>query len=522
MPWRPAEGESFPSLGWALLDWFAAYLRVPAGRKYAEPLVMDGWQVEALVRWFALDPRTGRFIYRRCNLELAKGIGKSPFAAAWAIAELVGPVVFDGWDAFGQPVGKPAIAPEVQVVATSEDQTGNTWSHAYEMLRESPAVAEYKIDVNLGKITLVGRRGLIEPVTSRASSRHGAPITAAVLDETHLLLPPTGVELANVVRDNLRKNGGRSMETTNAYEPGVNSVAEQTSKAAKKSPRGFLHIRSGAPFEVKDPKDEAQLRPALEHIYASAPWVDVETLVEDCMADDMTPLRIRRWFLNESVASEARLVPEELLVRRVVEGELLADGSLRRDATALTAVHMVTGRAYLLGFWQRGLLDGREWEVPRGQVMETCGAVFDRFSVAKMLYDPAYWREEMASLQQQFGKDLVRPFGTTSNRQVHDAVEALEDGFRNGTVTLDAGTDEDESVHTVEKAAILLAHVQATHVIFSTVGNHRFKNVSKPEDGRRVDACSGLLYANKARLEAMQAGWEPESAPEPFVLFARR
>ena len=35
-----------------------------------------------MVRWFALDSTTGRFIYRRADLKLATGKGKSPWAAA--------------------------------------------------------------------------------------------------------------------------------------------------------------------------------------------------------------------------------------------------------------------------------------------------------------------------------------------------------------------------------------------------------------------------------------------------------
>lgn len=517
MGWVPAEGETFPSLGWVLLDWFAEYLRVPAGPMYGQPLVMQGWQVDAMVRWFAIDQHTGRFLYRRCDLELAKGKAKSPTAAAWAIAELCGPVVFDGWDAHGQPVGRPQTAPEIQIVATSEDQTGNTWSHTLEMLRGSPAVDQFAIDVNLGKVTLVGRRGLIEPVTSKASSRHGAPITAAVLDETHLMLPPTGVELANVVRDNLRKNAGRSMETTNAYEPGLDSVAEQTAKAAAKRPKGMLHIRDTAPFEVVDPKDPDELRPALDYIYRDTPWVDIETLLEDCMSDDMTALRIRRWFLNETVASESRLVDEELFAKVVQPHEDLEDGaplavgfdgSVRRDATALVGVHMVTGRAYLLGYWQRPLSAPKDWEVPRGEVMQTIALVHDRWQVAKALWDPAYWREELSSAQQQFGKDKVRPFGTSSNRGVNDAIEAMTSGFRGGTLTLDDGVDHQ----------VLVAHVQAAHLVFHTVANKCYANLTKPEDGRRIDCAAALLYANQARLEAQRDGWEPAKAVAPFVL----
>jgi hypothetical protein len=47
----------------------------------------------------------------------------------------------DGWDAAGQPVGKPwstMLTPLVHIAAVSEEQTNNTWQPLLEMLREGP------------------------------------------------------------------------------------------------------------------------------------------------------------------------------------------------------------------------------------------------------------------------------------------------------------------------------------------------------------------------------------------------
>jgi hypothetical protein len=72
--------------------------------------------------------------------------GKSPLLAAMACAEALGPVVPDGWDADGQPVGKPwseVRTPLVHIAAVSEQQTRNTWTPLLEMLRDGPACDEY-------------------------------------------------------------------------------------------------------------------------------------------------------------------------------------------------------------------------------------------------------------------------------------------------------------------------------------------------------------------------------------------
>lgn len=524
--WRGASYEGEPcSLGWDLVDLAEATLRVPSGPDTGKPLVLADWQAEIVVRMYAVNPRSGRFVYERLYLEAIKGSGKSPMGAVLAFLELVGPVMFDGFDAQGEPVGRPRQAPWLQMAAVAEDQTENVYGAFRQMLAESPAIADYGIDLGLTRVYLTGRPGKVEPVTSAAGTREGQPITFALLDEPWLWTPQnSGKKLAATLRRNVAKMGGRWAELTNAFEPGVGSVAEETAKAAEKD-RSILVVRWEAP-PVKDAKDPVELRPALAKVYERCPWVDVESVLSYCLAPDTDPVEVRRFFLNHRVAAEARLFPEDLLRERVLPGELLEDreplavgfdGSLRRDATAIVGVHMVTGRAYLLGFWQRGLLDSREWEVPRGDVMETLAVIFDRWQVAKNLWDPAYWREEMATCQQLYGKDRVRPFGTTSNRQIHEAIEAMESALRGATLVIDGGCDEDGSPHDEAKAAIFVQHLQAAHVTYQTVGSRRFKNVAKPDDGRRIDAAAALLYAHTARLEALRDGWAPKVAPVPYI-----
>ena len=176
--------ENTPSLGWELLDWYETYLRVPSGPSYGKPLRLTDEQARFVVRWYQVD-RRGRFLFRRGASRRVKGWGKSPLLAAWAIGELAGPVLFNGWDADGRPVGKPWPTPWVQIAACSEDQTGNTYSAAYAMLADSPALDDFGIDLGRTKAFLSKKPGcVIEPVTASAGSREGQPITAGVLDET--------------------------------------------------------------------------------------------------------------------------------------------------------------------------------------------------------------------------------------------------------------------------------------------------------------------------------------------------
>src|SRR5262249_28225418 len=131
-------------------------------------------------------PITGRRRYRRGVISRPRGWGKSPFLAALACVEALGDVVPDGWNADGQPVGRPwatVRTPLVQIAAVSETQTKNTWVPLLEMLAGGPAVDDFPglepMDtfVNLP-------RGRIEPIASSARSVKGNRAVFAVLDQT--------------------------------------------------------------------------------------------------------------------------------------------------------------------------------------------------------------------------------------------------------------------------------------------------------------------------------------------------
>ena len=128
MPWVSGTEWTEPerTLGWLVADWAEEFLRVPGGAQFGQPMVLTGWQLRALADWYALDV-DGRWLFRRGQIRMAKGTGKSPLAAVVALAELCGPVVFDGVDAHGDPVGRPREAPLVQIAAATEDQGQNTY-----------------------------------------------------------------------------------------------------------------------------------------------------------------------------------------------------------------------------------------------------------------------------------------------------------------------------------------------------------------------------------------------------------
>src|SRR5699024_12749204 len=114
-------------------------LAAPAVDEY-EPFVPYREQEDFILRWYALDPQSGRFVYRRGLYGRPRGHGKSPLLAALCVVEALADVVPDGWDADGQPVGGPwrSVGPpavplgagaEEPAVASSQTASGG-WRSA--------------------------------------------------------------------------------------------------------------------------------------------------------------------------------------------------------------------------------------------------------------------------------------------------------------------------------------------------------------------------------------------------------
>ena len=165
------EGLPERTLGWDVLDWGSTYLAQPDGLNQGDRWVYTDAQARFILWFYSLDER-GRFNYRRAMLMLSKGAGKSPLLAALGCTELLGPVVFDGWDANGLPVGRPQPSALVQLCAVSIQQTENTMSLVMEMLGQGDAVDEYGLDIGLTRV-LAPRGRKLQPVSASYRSREG-------------------------------------------------------------------------------------------------------------------------------------------------------------------------------------------------------------------------------------------------------------------------------------------------------------------------------------------------------------
>lgn len=334
MTFKPETPGERPSLGEAVIGWIEESCASPASGEDMVRLTRE--QDAFLLRFYELDPGTCTRRYRRGLLSRPKGWGRSPFLAMIAIAEAFGPVVPDGWDAQGRPVGRPwgsLRPPWVQLLAVSEDQTRNAWLPLLDMVRDGPLIGIPGVDALATFVTLP-HGGRLEYVTASAVSREGNRPVFAILDQTESWTTRNGgVRLAAAVRRNLGKTDGSSIEAPNAYKPGSGSVAEQSFAFARAAVReqGLLFDHREAP--AVDLADDDAISSALRYAYgdsaahpdgcvlhtpacAAPSWgAPLHRIARERLDGSTSPQDFRQFFLNQPTAASDAYITDEMLSR---------------------------------------------------------------------------------------------------------------------------------------------------------------------------------------------------------------
>lgn len=400
MPPFPLDG-SVRTLGPGVVEWMTENLIQPDGPRAGEPFRPTPDQVDFLLWFYAVDDQA-RWLHNLGVRRLSKGKGKSPFAAALALAEFLGPVRLDRFDdrVPGGCVGRPVEMPLVQIVAAAESQTKNTMRYVRAFCPKGGALAKrYGIDVGKTQFYKLPE-GTLEVITSSFTAAEGAQTTFAVGDETEHWLPSNqGHELNATIIDNLTKTGGRMVHTCNAWKPGIESVAEATwddwvaqEEGRSRADQRILYDARVAPPDT-NMRDRDSLMAALEHCYWGSPWVDLENIIQRIWRASAKPDDSQRKYLNRPTADrEAWVTPEQVarLARpnvRVNDGDRIAlffDGSKSRDASALVACRIDDGHTFPLGVWEP---EGDDDTIDVAAVDAAVIRAFARFDVAAFFAD---------------------------------------------------------------------------------------------------------------------------------------
>lgn len=532
LPTFPADQAT---LGWGVADFIEGYLLQPDGDNAGDPFRLTDEQLRFVLWFYAVDDR-GRFIYRRSVLRRAKGWGKSPFLGAVCLAELLGPVRFDYFDdETGEAIGQRHPMPWVVIAGVSETQTENTLSSIRAMSEDSALVDDFGLDVGMTRILVPGG-GKLHAITASSSTQEGARPSFAVMDETHHWSRSNGGwALAKVIRRNLAKSrdgSARAIETTNAHEPGADSVAEGSYRAwrseveGRTRSAGLLYDCREAPLDV-DLADEASLRAGLRAAYGDATWLDEDRLVGEVYDPDTPVEEARRFYLNQIVAAaDSWISPAELALNDRPHGTALApgeevclgfDGSLTDDSTVLVAVRVSDGAPFVIGAWEKPEgPKGDGWEVDKGAVRGVVDFAHSTYKVAAFFSDVAYWETDVDAWRDEYG-ETYRVKATTRHAVAWDMRGHQADTVRSVEALHRALTDAETPLieHRLadgrDGLAILRSHVLNARRRPNRWGVSFGKETR--ESPKKVDALAAWVLARTARTAVLGSPSAPVKKP---------
>ena len=417
------------TLGYEALAWIETNLKVPSGPRAGRPFEASIDQALFLLWFYAVD-ENGKWLYNRGVRRLAKGSGKTPFAAAMALFELLGParvMVFDE-TVPGGVVGMPVHLPLVQIAATSEQQTGVTMRVLRGMAHKRTALAK-KYQLDTGKTYVeTPEGGKIQLLTSSATSAEGFESSFVIADETEHWTPGVGgPDMAQTLRRNLAKTGNRMLETCNAWIPGRDSVSESSFDDWCEQEEGntvadqkVLYDARVAPAntvltDTPEP-NEVSITDALQFVYEPMPWAAVDAMKQEIWSPSTPTSVSRRFYLNQPNArDDAWVTLQDWAVlanpdRELVEGEdivMFFDGSKSNDHSALVGCCMSDGFIFTIGVWKPEKLTGT---VNYRAIDSTVTRMKDTYNVVAFWADVREFESFVkVSWPERFGDELLVP-----------------------------------------------------------------------------------------------------------------
>lgn len=529
----------WPSLGGPICDLIEERAVFGPGSLKGLPAKLDDEKRAAIWKAYEVYPRgheqAGRRRFRRVRFSWRKGTAKTEFGGWISFAELHpdAPVRFDGWDADGNPVGRPVRDPYIPMLAFTQEQVHElAYGVLYTVCTEGPDADLF--DCSLERIIRLGERGQADgkavPLAGSPNARDGARTTFQYYDETHRLTLPSHLAAYETMEANLPKrplDDPWSLGTTTAGIPGGGSVAEKDKDEAEMIGRGeveepelfYFHREASPNHELTTLAGRVEaIREASGP--AVAAWSDLRGIAKqwDRPGADHAYLErtwLNRWTQTASQAFDAKKWREELaqVGATIPAGATVTlglDGSRWKDTTALVATDCRTGLQVVVGCWE----PITEGEVNPVEVMAAIHAAFDRWNVVLMYGDPAWgWDQQLAELAGKYGHTKVLQFFTDSRgiRRTAFMCRSYASAIKSGEVTNDGDETFAAHIGAAQRRAIKMVDDEGNPLWVMTKERHDSLN--------KIDLAMAGGLSWQARLDAIARGLVTEQ-PEAYAYFA--
>lgn len=527
--------------------WIERHCRIPDGFRRGRPFRLYDGQLLWFTNFYLVrgdaefDPvnpiYATAFRYRR-GIDIGpQGIGKSPKSAAQICLEATGPTVFADWagrdDGYacaehgcscgweyayepGEPMGSVRPTPWIQLIAVSEDGTGNVYKALRPMIELGPLA--YLMPKTGEDFIRLPDDGLIEPVTSSDTSRVGARATFVVETEVGFYTARNGMtKVADTLHRNLAKMSARAALETNSWDPSQHSTAQTEYELAKSGKVDDIYVQVTWPPKNLSFANKAERRKIIRIVYPedtrreNSGHVELEAIEAEAAAmAEKDPAQASRFFGNglESGAGAAFDVDDwkALAVKKpheVPKGALIVigfDGSKRWDHASMIATEVASGYQWPLGIWNPE--DYPNHETPGAVVTATLDQAMEDFDVWRVYADPPYWEDTIAGWAGRWGKERVHEWWTNRTKAMSYAIR---------------GWAEAQTTRAV-------SHCPETHELCARFSEHvgnAYKSqtgyrddggdlwiVQKERDGspRKIDSVPAAVLSWEARNDAIAAG----------------
>lgn len=532
---------TFPTL-WIVPDWIERHCPQPDRFGRGGPMklyetqlwwTLNHYRVKPTAVWRPENPMlASAFHNRRSQIIAPQKFGKGPWTAGLCSAEGAGPVLFAGWaeqgDMYrcadngcgcgweyvyepGEPKGMRWPTPLIQVTATSEDQADNVFRHIRSMIRLGPLGDLMRVGENMIRI---GTEGEIVAVTSSAASKLGNPLTFAIQDETGLYTAANKLRhVAETQRRGAAGMGGRSLETTNAYDPSEDSVAQRTRESQAEDVFKFYEPPP-ANWSYRNKRERRKIH---AFNYAGAPHVEIDSIDgEAAELAEKDPEQAERFYGNRMVygagtwlegnlwdARSWQKLHPDVSLRVVPAGTPVAGGFDGSDTDDWTLIRLQTEDGYQ--FTPRYGPDRRPciWnpaehggQVPRLEVRAAWDEIVDTYQLVRAYLDPPGWKTEIDELAERYGEKVFLRWETYRITQMHAALLRLH----TDVVKTDTAFhhDGDPIVATHVRNARKLARAGQKYIL------------GKPSQTQKIDGAMSSTLADECAGDITAAGLWPK------------
>lgn len=537
----PMDDQPWPSLGGQICDFLEDRAIFGPGSLQGKPAQLDDEFRAWVWRAYEVYPQghkfAGRRRFKRGGLSVRKGLAKTEKLAWITYAELhpEGPVRCDGFDAYGQPVGRPVVAPYIPLLSYNKDQTETlAYAALLYVVTEGPDADLF--DAGDDRIYRLDGRGHADgesvPVSGSPNARDGARTTFQGFDEPHRMYLPRLVEAHNTMDANLPKRPLEdpwSLYVGTAGQPGQNSIAEQLHQEAQKIAAGriseprlfYVHREATVKPKQLDTMDgriaaiEEATGPAGE--WGPGQFQDIAERWDRPGADKQYLERVwlNRWVRSAAQAFDATkvdLTASGNLFREglIKPGSLVTagfDGARFRDSTAIVLTEIRSGKQQLWDLWERPP-DLDEWEIDESLVTASVAQLMKTFKVWRFNADPPHWTETVGSWSGKW--DCVEEWWTNRVKPMAQAVRAYREAMDTGAVTyaLDNRPIATSPVQDETRAQALARHIAAAGKVelnFEDDDGQPLYILAKLQRGRVFDAGMAAVLSWEARLAALRA-----------------